>query len=204
MDGQNYLNQISTSVRPAKKTSSNFMNSKVAKIAIGGIAAFMLIAIIGGIMSSGRSSIQSRAVSLKYHIDNTLGVISTYQPNIKSSTLRSNSASLYSVLSNTTIELTNYLVDNYKYKDNDKSYKTLANNASLNSDALSQSLFQAKINGVLDEIYMSKMAYEISSIMSEEATVYNSTSNQELESILSTSYSSLDTLLPLFSDATAD
>ena len=180
------------------------MNSKVAKIAIGGIAAFMLIAIIGGIMSSGRSSIQSRAVSLKYHTHNTLGVISTYQPSIKSSTLRSNSASLYSVLSNTTIELTNYLVDNYKYKDNDKSYKTLANNASLNSDALSQSLFQAKINGVLDEIYMSKMAYEISSIMSEEATVYNSTSNQELESILSTSYSSLDTLLPLFSDATAD
>lgn len=204
MDGQNYLNQISTTVRPVKKTNSNFLNSKIAKIAIGGIVAFMLIMIIGSIAGSGRSSIQSRIVSLKYHIDNTLGVISTYQPSIKSSALRSNSASLYSVLSNTTIELTNYLVNNYKYKDNDKTYKTEATNATMNRDALSQSLFQAKINGVLDEIYMSKMAYEISSIMSEEATVYNSTSNQELESALSTSYSSLDTLLPPFSDATAN
>ena len=198
MDGQDYLNQISASARPNQKPRSGILSSPIFKVIIAGLIAFILIVIVGNIITSNRVSIESRSVALKYRIDNTLEVISTYQPNVKSSALRSSSASLYSVLSNTSRDLTTYLTDKYNYKDNSSTYKTEADNADLERDALESALMNAKMGGILDQIYMSKFSYEISAIMSEEAAIYHATSDHTLESILSTSYSSLETLLPNF------
>lgn len=201
MDGQNYLNQISASVRPTKKPRHGLLGSPIFKVIFIGIIAFIIIIIVGSIFSSGRASVESQTVSLKLHLDNTLEVISTYQPSVKSSDLRSSSASLYSVLLNTSRELTAYLTDTYNYKDNSSSYQTESDNANLNRDALDSSLMNAKINGILDQIYMSKLSYEISVIMSEESTIYSAAKNETLKSLLSNSYSSLETLLPYFSDS---
>ena len=200
MDGQDYLNQISAQARPEKKSKLNFMNSPIFKVSIGGIIALILIVIIGSILTSSSGGIKSRSISLKYHIDNTLNIISTYQPDIKSSDLRSSSASLYSVLSNTSRELTDYLIGNFNYADGSETYQTDFENASMNSAILESDLFNAKINGILDKVYASKMAYEISSIMSEENTIYDSTDDAYFQSILSASYQSLETLYPNFNN----
>lgn len=200
MDGQDYLNQISAQARPEKKSKLNFMNSPIFKVSIGGIIALILIVIIGSILTSSSGGIKSRSISLKYHIDNTLNIISTYQPDIKSSNLRSSSASLYSVLSNTSRELTDYLIGNFNYADGSETYQTDFENASMNSAILESDLFNAKINGILDKVYASKMAYEISSIMSEENTIYDSTDDAYFQSILSASYQSLETLYPNFNN----
>lgn len=198
MDGQDYLNQISASVRPEKQSKSNFLSSPIFKVTVGGVLALALILIIGSVLTSGNTGIQPKIISLKYHIDNTLEVISDYQPSVKSSILRSNSASLYSLLSNTSRELNDYISETYNSKDNSDSNKNLASKAALSKDELDATLFDAKINGILDKIYANKMSYEISSIMSEESNIYNATNSENLESILNTSYTSLGTLLPNF------
>lgn len=204
MDGQDYLNQISNSVRPEKKPKTNFLNSPIFKVLAGGIIALILIIVIGTALTSGNTGAKSLGISLKYHIDNTLQVISTYQPKVKSSILRSNSASLYSVLSNTSRELNDYLVSSYNFKENSKDYKNISDKAELARDALDATLFDAKINGVLDKIYANKMAYEISSIMSEEYNLYDSTNNETLSSLLEVSYSSLGTLSSNFENFSAE
>ncbi len=199
MDGQDYLNQISASVRPEKKSKLSFLNSKIFKIAAGAIVAFIVIVVIGNIIGGGKTSVKDQTISLKLNIDSTLEVISTYQPNVKSSTLRSNSASLYSILSNTSRELTTFVTDKYDYNAK-KDDKKFAEAVALERDGLESDLFEAKINGVLDQIYASKMAYTISLICSKEANLIDTTSNEELKSILSSSSNSLNTLYDQFSD----
>ena len=105
MDGQDYLNQISASVRPEKKSKMSFMNSTIFKVAAVAVVVFILIAIVGGILGGGKEGAKDQAISLKLNLDSTLEVIAEFQPSVKSSDLRSSSASLYSVLSNTNRDL---------------------------------------------------------------------------------------------------
>lgn len=199
MDGQEYLNQISASVRPVKKPRDSFVSSPIFKIIAGAVAAFIAIAIVGAILSSGRAGAKDQAISLKLNIDSTLSVISEYQPSVKSSDLRSSSASLYSVLSNTSRDLTTFITENYNYSAK-KDDKKFADDVALESDELDSALFQAKINGILDQVYANKMAYVISLMTTKETTLYNATSNAELQEILSSSYNSLDNLYSKFND----
>lgn len=199
MDGQEYLNQIAATVRPEKKSKMSFMNSTIFKVIAGAVVAFIVIVIVGAIISGGKAGARDQAISLKLNIDSTLSVISKFQPSVKSSDLRSSSASLYSVLSNTNRELTNFITENYDYnsKNDDKKF---ADDVALERDGLESALFEAKINGVLDQVYANKMAYVISLISTKETSLYNATSNEELQSLLTTSYNSLKNLYDKFGD----
>lgn len=199
MDGQDYLNQISASIRPEKKSKMNFMNSNIFKIIAGAIIAFILIAIIGGIINGGKTSTKDQAISLKLNIDSALSVISEYQPSVKSSDLRSNSASLYSVLSNTNRDLTSFITENYNYssKSDDKKFEEAV---ALERDGLESALFEAKINGILDQVYANKMAYAISLISSKEANLFNATNSEDLQNLLSSSYNSLNNIYDKFAN----
>ena len=199
MDGQDYLNQISATVRPAKKSKMSFMNSTIFKVIAGAVVACILIAIVGGIINGGKAGAKDQAIALKLNIDSTLSVISKYQPSVKSSDLRSSSASLYSVLSNTSRELTSFITEKYEYnaKNDDKKF---ADDVDLERDGLESALFEAKINGVLDQVYANKMAYVVSLISARETGLYNATSNEDLQSLLTTSYNSLKNLYDKFND----
>lgn len=199
MDGQDYLNQIATSVRPEKKSRLSLLSSPLFKVIAIGVVLFIIIMIVGSSLSGSRAGTKDQAISLKLHIDNTLEVISTYQPRVKSSGLRSSSASLYSVLSNTNRDLTNVMTEMYEYKSG-KEDKKLVDVADLERDELEASLSEAMINGILDKIYASRMAYEISLITTREANLYNATSNKSLMEILETSYNSLNNLYTEFEE----
>lgn len=199
MDGQDYLNQISASVRPEKKSKISFMNSTIFKVAAGAVVAFILIAVVGGILGGGKEGARDQAISLKLNLDSTLEVIAKFQPNVKSSDLRSNSASLYSVLSNTTRDLSTYITENYNYKPKEDN-KKFENDVALERDGLESALFEAKINGILDQVYANKMAYTISLIYSKEASLKKATQNADLQAILDSSMNSLDTLYDKFDD----
>ena len=157
----------------------------------------VVIVIIGAILGGSRTNEKELAYKLKLHIDNTSAVISEYQPSINSSDLRSDSASLLSILANTNRDLTNYLTDVYSYKSGAEG-ETLTNDAKLNADGLRAVLFSAKINGTLDRIYANQVAYEVSLLMNEEAKIYDKTGNDRLKGILSSSYSSLENLYNSF------
>ena len=201
MDGQQYLNQISEETRPVAKSGGKkgILRSKFFLVGAIGIVLLILIIIIGSAIGSNKGGEKNLSYALKLHLDNTAEVVQEYQPSVKSSELRSNSASLYGVLTNTSRDLTSYLEEKYDFKDKDIS-KSMLEEAELAKDGLDSELFEAKINGILDRIYAHKMAYEISLITSEEAKLIKSSSNEALTNLLNTSYESLTNLYDKFSD----
>ncbi len=197
MQGQEYLDQISAANRPIKNSNKGFLGSRFFTIIMIGLIAFIIIIIIGAILSGNKKNEKTLNFALKLHLDNIAAVISDYQPSVKSSDLRSSSASLSSVLTSTSRELTDYLTEKYDFKDKDIG-KDLEEEATLSKDGLEADLFEAKINGSLDRIYAHKMAYEISLMMSEENKLINMTKNEALKDVLTKSYSSLDNLYDNF------
>ena len=177
MDKQEYLNEISASTRPVAPPKKSIFSSKILWVILAGVVAFVILAIIGALISGSGSSVKDRLYALITRIDNTSAVIDEYRSDIKSSSLRSDTASLSTILSNTSKSLTDY--------------------ATLAKDALTDELFKAKINGLLDDTFAHKMAYEVSIIMTREAQLMKSTSD-DLYSILDGSYQSLDILYHKF------
>ncbi len=164
-----------------------------------GLVLLIIIIIIGAVLGSNKGGEQNLGYQLKLHIDNTAEIINEYEPSVRSSELRSNGASLYGVLSNTSKELGDYLTEKYNLKDKDVSEK-IQTETSLNADGLSNDLFEAKINGILDRIFAHKMAYEITMITTEETKLYDTTSNETLKNLLNESYDSLMNLYNRFND----
>ena len=203
MDGQEYLNQISAEARPVKKGKGgrlgSLMASPIFKVVGIGVALLIVIIIVGAALGGGKGGLEKQATSLLLHINNTSAVVTDYQDNLKSSNLRSSSASLGSVLSNASHDLTSYMTETYNYKANSVD-KALTESALLNKEGLESELFNAKINGILDRIYAHKMAYEVSLIMGETADVYNAANNDTLRGVMRTFYDSLGNLYTQFND----
>ena len=176
-----------------------FLSSKLFIFGAGALILSILMMIVGAIISSGRISEKDSTYALQLHLDNTAVVMKSYQPSVKSSTLRSNSASLYSVLTNTSKNLDNYLTEKYDFREKDSDNK-IAEQATLEKDDLESELFNAKINGILDRIYAHKIIYEISALMNEESTLLKKSKDESLKNILTTSYQSLENLYKSFSE----
>lgn len=198
MDKQEYLNQISATVTPVKQPSK-FTSSPFFKIIIIGLSALVLVILFGVILSSIQGREKSRSISLKLHLDNLSATISEYQPSVKSSALRSHSASLSSILSNTNRDLTDFLTTKYDFKPKSVDQNLLTTETAL-SDSLNTELFEAKINGLLDRVYARKMAYEISYLATHESELIKSTKSSALKDLLTTSYNSLSNLYDKFND----
>ena len=200
MDGQEYLNQISASNRPAKNSKlSKILTSKYFLIGTIAVVALILIVVVGAALSSGKGDIKEDSYALLLHLNNTTELIETYQPNVKSSDLRASSASLEGVLSETSKQLDEYLKTKYNLKEKDIK-KDITEEATLQKDGLDSELFEAKINGNLDRVFAHKMAYEISLFATEESKLIKMTNNDDLRGILTTSHDSLDNLYSKFND----
>ena len=200
MESQEYLNQISAKVAPTKSSNgiSGILSSKITWLIVGALGLFILLAVVGAVLSAGKGNAKEDASRLQLHLESTSEVISEYQPKVKSSGLRSISASLSTVISNTDGKLLNYLTEKYDYKKN--ADKDLAAEVKTEQDALMNDLFEAKITGNLDRIYAHKMAYEISKFMSEETNLYKETRDDVLKEILNESIGSLETLYDSFNN----
>ncbi len=199
MDGQEYLNQISAKNRPLAKSGNSFLSSKFFKIGLIGVVALILIIILGSILGSGKGGEKNLSIDLYLHINNTNEIVKKYQSNIKSSGLRSNAASLSSVLSGVNSKIDGYLTEQYSFKAKDIEKKK-EEEAKQQMEALDSELFEAKINGILDRIFAHKIAYEISMIMSEETKLLNSTKNDEYHAVVEENYNSLKNLYDIFND----
>lgn len=199
MDKQDYLDKISASSKPMQAKKKGFWHSIYFKLIAGSALALIVLMIIGSILSNGRPNVKSEATALKLHLDATIEMISTYQTDVKSSDLRSSSASLRGVLSNTDSDVTSFLETNYQFREKDAEERLLTE-ASANKEELNNDLFSAKINGILDRIYAHKMAYEISLFMAEESTLIKMLDGDDLAEKLNTSYNSLNNLYSKFND----
>ena len=181
------------------KSKGGIFSSKYFIVGAIGLGLLILIIIVGAILGANKGGEKDLGYRLKLHLDGTAEAVQEYQPSVKSSELRSSSASLYGVLSNTSKGLGDYLTEKYSIKDKDIGEKIITE-ATTNRDSLINELFEAKINGILDRIFAHKMAYEITIIMSEESKLYDSTSNETLKGLLDESYKSLENLYDRFND----
>ena len=200
MDGQDYLNQISASNRPIKPSKlEKLLSSKLFLFGVGAAILFIIILIIGSILSGGKKDLKDLSYSLKLHLDNTSEIIKIYQNDVKSSSLRSSSASLSGIISDTNNKLTKYITNTYGSTPSNVS-ADIIDQTTLEKDNLIAELSEAKINGILDRIYAHKMAYEISTITAEETKIINTTKDESLIDILTTSYNSLLNLYDSFNN----
>ncbi len=205
MNGQEYLDEISKKSKPVNPNNSSFLDkvlhSPFFLVGAIGIGLFIIIAILGSILDGGNdTSEKTLAETLQLHIEGTSEVIQQYQPNVKSSDLRSSSASLYSVLTNTNSSITTFLTTNFNEKSDKKASEKLATAAEEAKTTLGNELFEAKINGILDRIYAHKMAYEISLFLTEEERLINKTTDESFAASLSESASSLENLYEQFNN----
>ena len=195
MDSQSYLNEISSSVRPMKKPRASLLSNKFVLVGIICLIGIILMAIIGSVLGGGKSGIKEQSIDLKLRLDSTSEVISNYQTYVKSSDLRSSSATLSGVISNTNRDLSNYLSETYEFKSADKKVQEKED---ARKQELEDELFEAKINGIMDRIYAHKMDYEISIILTMENKLYNAASNDTLKEIIGTSINSLQNIQEKF------
>ena len=196
MDSQSYLNEISSVTRPVKSSKPDFLNNKFVLVGIIGVIGIILMAIVGTVLGGNKAGGKEQAIELKLRLDSTSQIITNYQKNVKSSDLRSSSASLDGVVTNTNRDLTNFLKETYKFESAEEKTQLAEDE---HREELDAELFEAKINGILDRIYAHKMAYEITIIMSMESKLYDSVSNEDLKGIIKTSYDSLKILQDKFS-----
>lgn len=201
MDGQQYLDQISGTTKPSSSGSKgNILSSKFVIVGLIGLVSLIIIVIIGALLGGGgKNDEKSLGYALKLHIANTSELIQEYQPSVRSSALRSYSASLYGIFSNTEKGLDEYLTAKYKLKEKDIA-KSIVTFAEESKESLNNELFEAKINGALDRVFAYKMAYEISIVLTEEAKIVKITKNDDLKELLNKSIESLENLYDEFDD----
>ncbi len=198
MDSEAYLNRIAASNRKIKNSGGIFSSIWI-KLLIAVTAVVLIIIIFSSVMQP-TEGVKDKLISLKLHTANLSKTIATYQPRVKSSVLRSSTASLNSILVNTTSNLTNYIADKYKAKDDKSTPASIKKKEEKLTTALEEDLFNARINGFLDRTFASKMAYEITVITTREKEILKLTKNDELKEILDSSLNSLDTLYNSFNN----
>lgn len=194
MDNQAYLNQIAASNRPEKTPKfSGVLKNNIFKIGAIAVGLFILIFIIGQILSGIKGDPKQDFFDFKARLDNTSKTIKSYQGLVKSSRLRSYSASLATILSTTTKATEDYSTRTYqKTKIAGTEAVTKA------AEELENDLHDAKINGFLDRVYARKLAYEISVIMAEESKLIKSIKDEEYKKALQSSYDSLSVIKDSF------
>lgn len=200
MDGQEYLNQISAKNKPVQQSKFNkILTNKFFLIGAGALVLLIIIMIIGAALSSGKGNEKKESIALLLHLNNTSEVIDEYQSSVRSSELRASSSSLKTVLQDTSKKMGEYLTQKYNFKDKDAD-KKVVEQLTLEKDGLSEELFEAKINGILDRIYAHKMAYEIQLFMAEGNQIRKDTKEEVLQSTLDTFGSSLENLYDKFNN----
>jgi len=205
MDSQDYLDQISRSARPVQPNKGgigNIVSSKYFKWGAIAFGILIVTIVLGMMLGGGKKEVtpQDRCINLRLHTLGTTEAINIYQPSLKSSTLRSLSASLQGILANTTSQLETYMEQTYGVKEGANKIDDEMAKADENKEALKNDLFEAKINGLLDRVFAHKMTLEIYSIASEETSIINSLKDEGLKSALTNSYNSLDNLYTQFND----
>lgn len=199
MDSQAYLDQISASNSTAS-TGNKLFSSKIFKIGLIAIGALVLILIVGMLLGGSGDNLKNKIISLKLHTANLSTEISKYQSQLKSSNLRSSTASLRGILDSTASTLSGHIKNVYGIKDNKEIDAKLTKKETDLSDKLEEDLFSAKINGLLDRTFASKMAYEITYVTSKEKDIIKQSKNAEFKSSLESSLNSLNNLYNMFNN----
>ncbi len=199
MDNFAYLNQISKSARaksvPAPKSKNPLAKFSIGKIALIGVVCFFLLMALGGLLGSINGKPKELSKQLYVRTTNLSTTLTTYNPSVKSSRLRSISVSLIAILNHTSSQLSSYISGDEKHKEEDLLPKTkVLDSETAMSEELNLSLNRAKLNGILDRTYENQLTLQVSLLLSLTSQLLARTKDETLISILTPFYSSLETI----------
>ena len=190
MDNIAYLNQISSKKKPTNSPLDVLKKFKLPLIGL--VALIIVIIIISKIVSAINAQETDFTHRLQTRATNFSEAITTYKDSIKSSELRAASTTLSTTLTNLTANLPKY------YK---KSAPTsMKNEEKLIISDVKFTLDNAKTNGSIDKTYARQMSYGIKIIVLLIDQIEEKDKDKELKDLLETTKSSLNTILPTFSD----
>lgn len=198
MDNFEYLNQISQSNRPVKPRSTKshlFRDTPLLKIIIGGVVIFFFLMALGILLSNLNKKPTDLIKQLYVRTSNVQSTLEPYGSSLKSSQLRAINASVSSVLTNASRELSAYITET---SGDDKSAlipdeKTAASESALINE-LNTSLTNAKLNGILDRNWHNQVSLQVSLLLSLTSNLAARNKDPKLASILSSYYSNLSTI----------
>lgn len=206
MDNFEYLNQISQSVRPTK-TKANVAGfpMKLIIFAVVGVILFFVLMIVGANLSNKSDTPADLALQLNLRVNNLNTTITKYNKSIKSSRLRSIGSSLSSTLNNTSTQLTGYFTE--KGYDSDKltPKESIVASEGASMSELDAALNDAKLNGILDRVYLNQISFQVAMLISLETQV-SAKADEALLEIVTQSLNSLNTIqdaLRAFTDASS-
>lgn len=204
MDNFTYLNEISQSNRPVKNPaaqSKGILNkSTVIKIVIGGVVLFFMMMAVGALLSNMKNKTTELSKQLYTRTTNLNSVLTTFNPHLKGSSLRSTGLSLAGVLTNATTQLGKYVNPEAKNPEDLKpSADTLASEVEIVNN-LNLTLENAKLNGILDRTYANQIGLQVSLLMVMISELEERTDNEDLKKFLQSYHTSLEAIDKGFED----
>ena len=192
MDNQAYLEQIAA--KPTKGSSAGGLFSpKMLKIVFVGLAAIILVIALGAMFGAKGSKGKELAETLSIRLPNISQTIRNYNTHIKSPELRAMAITLQSSLDATSRDLAPLLVSEFKHDPKKPTTKVVNTEAEL-MDELTNTLTDAKLNGILDRVYANRLTAEISDLIYIESDLHSKTSSSAVKDLLDKSSSDLRNL----------
>jgi len=188
-----YLNQISTQQQKPGITNRRFL------LLIGGAVAFILIAVIFMVVSSGVTGPKEKMQTLAARLLTLQTVASDAQANIKSGDLRDTNSNLTIFLTNTNRDIAEPLAESsIDVEKLDEKIVTQESGETLTAD-----LEEARLNAVFDRTYAREMSYQLDTVSVLIREIYNSTNNASFKSFLENTNTNLEPLREQFSNFNA-
>ena len=196
-----YLQQISTTSKPAAPKKGFSLNPKILIFVGIGIALVIFIAIIVGMLSGVKDKEKEEAMRLHVRTNYLLNTLAEYTPVVKSSNLRSMGSTLSSHLTELNRDLLPILTNYWGYEDweDDAPAEIFAEETEL-IDQLNQTLENARLNGLLDRVYTRELALQIALLNSIESEIIARTEKEELIQMLERSMGNFQELHTQFDD----
>jgi len=187
MNNLEYLNQISKTSRPVKTGSDAKGFGTIIKIAIAGVAVFIVLLIVGMLIGKKSDTTASLGPQIYLRTTNLEKTVTTYNRSLRSSKLRSIGLTLSSTLT-AAINQMDPILKNSASKD-----KELTDSENQYTTDLENTLTDAKLNGMLDRTYANQMQLQTSLLLSMLEQAINHTKDDNLKNIYSQYQSNLMT-----------
>ena len=201
MDNQSYLDQIAAKPQkgPAASSGNSFLSPKMIKIALVGIVAAIFIITLGSMFGAKGAKGKALAEALNIRFGNLSKIIKDYNTYVKSPELRSMAVTLQSSMESTAKDISPVLSSDFGI-DPKKATAKVSNDETNRSNNLSNTLTDARLNGILDRVYANTLTSEIGDLIYLESDLYSKTTSQAMKDLLTTSSAALNNLHDKFFD----
>lgn len=189
-----YLDQIAAP-QPVKT-----LNPIVLWGLIGGVLLLVVIVVMA-VMNGSKGDTSSSLTGVAARFNNLQSVAEDAQENLQSSELRTLNSSLALSLTNSNRDLADPLkAQDIKLKD--KKNRTITASAS-EFEELSTRLEDARLNAVFDRTYAREMTYQLKTLRSDMAVLYEKSKSKSLKTALETADTNLKPLVEGFEASNA-